>query len=281
MQPRNRATASEADPDDANARVLPGRPAPGRAPVPLYYLISSALEQRIRSGELAPGARVPGEKDLAEEYGVSPITARAAMRMLLDQNLIVRYPGRGTFVTDWQRTKGVWGLDSMESLLNISSKTRLTVAGWVHAATPAWIDDFVPGVFDRRCLQVQLVRRFDDVPFLVTNAYYPTEISAKLRKSDFTRPEVGNRLAINIVEEKCGVTVSEVRQAMSAELADAQTARHLRLRTGAPILTVVRENYTPKGKLIQLAKSFYRTDRYRYVVNLSHVDASRASRSWT
>lgn len=281
MQPRNRTVATDPAPDALEDRVLPPRLPPSRSPVPLYYRISSTLEARIRSGELAPGARVPSEKELAEEHGVSPITARAAMRMLLDQNLIVRFPGRGTFVTDWSRTKGVWGLDSMEALLNISSKARLTVVGWNDVATPAWIDDFVPGAFDRRCLHVQLVRHFDNVPFLITNAYYPTDIRAKLRKTDFTRPEVGNRLAINIVEEKCGLSVSEVRQTMSAELADAQTARHLRLRKGAPILTVVRENYTHQGKLIQLAKSYYRTDRYRFVVNLSHVDASRRNRSWT
>lgn len=268
-------------PGGEGADTVPSRVRAGRSPVPLYYRISSALEARIRSGELAPGARVPGEKELAQEYGVSPITARAAMRMLLDQSLIVRYPGRGTFVTDWSTTKGVWGLDSMEALLNISSKAQLTLVGWKLVATPAWVNDFVLGAFDRRCLHVQLVRRSDTVPFLITNAYYPADIAARLRKTDFTRPEVRNRLAINIVEEKCGLTVSEVRQTMSAELVDAQTAKHLGLRRGAPILTVVRENYTQQGNLIQLAKSYYRTDRHRFVVNLSQVDASRKNRSWT
>ena len=281
MPPRKLAAATAAVPDAFEDRVLSPRAQSGRSPVPLYYRISTALEASIRSGKLAPGARVPGERELAQEYGVSPITARAAMRMLLDQNLIVRYPGRGTFVTDWNTTKGVWGLDSMEALLNISSKARLTLVGWNRVATPAWVDDFVPGAFDRRCLQVQLVRRSDNVPFLITNAYYPADIEAQLRKTDFTRPEVRNRLAISIVEEKCGLAVSEVRQSMSAELADAPTANHLGLRRGAPILTVVRENYTQQGKLIQLAKSYYRTDRYRFVVNLSQVDASRKNRSWT
>lgn len=283
MQPRASAPAPDLAelPGEDGAHVVPSRAHGGRSRVPLYYRISSALEAKIRSGELPPGARVPGEKDLAQEHGVSPITARAAMRVLLDQNLIVRYPGRGTFVTDWSKAKGIWGLGSMEDLLNIFSKSQLTLVGWKHVATPAWINQFAQGAFDARCLLVQLVRRSDNVPFLITNAHYPPDIAAKLRRTDFTRPEVRNRLAINIVEEKCAVTVSEVRQTMSAELADAETARHLSLRPGAPILTVVRENYTEQGELVQLAKSYYRTDRFRFVINLSHVDVSRKDRSWT
>ena len=283
MQPRAGAPASDLAelPGGDGAHVVPSRAQAGKSRVPLYYRISSALEAKIRSGELPPGARVPGEKELAQEHGVSPITARAAMRVLLDQNLIVRYPGRGTFVTDWSKTKGVWGLGSMEDLLNIFSKSQLTVVGWKRIATPAWINQFVQGAFDARCLLVQLVRRSDNVPFLITNAHYPPEIAAKLRRTDFTRPEVRNRLAINIVEEKCALTVREVRQTMSAELADPETARHLSLRPGAPILTVVRENYTEQGELVQLAKSYYRTDRYRFVINLSQLDASRKGRSWT
>jgi DNA-binding GntR family transcriptional regulator len=68
---------------------------------------------------------------------------------------------------------------------------------------------------------------------------------------------------------------------MSAELADAETAKHLGLRRGAPILTVVRENYTEQGVLVQLAKSYYRTDRYRFVINLSQRDGFHKDRSFT
>lgn len=279
--PRPLATKSGKASRAEAAPAAPSQLKAGRSPIPLYYQISRALEAKIRSGELPPGARVPGEKELAQEYGVSPITARAAMRVLLDQNLIVRYTGRGTFVTDWSKTKGVWGLGSMEDLLNIFSKSEMTLVGWQQIATPAWVGEFAQGAFDARCLVVKLVRRSENVPFLITNAHYPPEIAAKLRRTDFTRPEVRNRLAINIVEEKCALKVIEVRQSMSAELADAETAKHLGLRRGAPILTVVRENYTEQGVLVQLAKSYYRTDRYRFVINLLQRDGVHKDRSFT
>lgn len=268
-------------PGDRKATGLPDRLVDRRAPVPLYYRIASALEARIRSGNLPPGARVPGEKDLAVEHGVSPITVRAAMRVLLDQNLIVRQPGRGTFVTEWGGEKRTWGLDSMEALLSIASNSQMRLVGWHQVPTPPWVGEFAPAVFNARCLRVQLLRRSDDVPYLLTNAYYPPEIAAMLRSSDFARAEARHRLAIHIVEDKCHLTVSEVRQTMSAEVADVETAKCLGLKRGAPILTVVRENYTDRGELLQLAKSYYRTDRYRFVVNLSHVDASNRRRSWT
>lgn len=252
-----------------------------RAPVPLYFQISSELQRRIKSGELQPGSRVPGEKEIAEEYGVSAITARAAMRVLLDQNLIARFPGRGTFVTEWNKVKANWGLGSMEDILTTGIKSQMSVVGWKFAEAPAWVSEKMHMMPGAKCLLVQLVRSCDGEPFLLTNAYYPSEIAAKLKKSDFTKPTARSKLAIAIVEEICHVRVRELRQTMSAELTDTETAKHLNIRPGSPILTVIRENYSEGRKLIQLARSHYRTDRYRFKINLSHIDLSRKDRSWT
>ena len=54
---------------------------------------------RIEAGELQPGARLPGERDLAKEYGVALGTARRAVKELAERGLVRVLPGRGTFVT--------------------------------------------------------------------------------------------------------------------------------------------------------------------------------------
>lgn len=68
------------------------------APKLVYEQVADHIEARIRSGELAPGARLPAERDLATEYGVAYDTVRRATALLRERGLILTIVGRGTFV---------------------------------------------------------------------------------------------------------------------------------------------------------------------------------------
>lgn len=66
----------------------------------LYRKVADHLAARIDAGELPPGARLPAERDLAEEYGVALGTARRATEELRDRGLVFTLPVKGTFVAD-------------------------------------------------------------------------------------------------------------------------------------------------------------------------------------
>jgi DNA-binding GntR family transcriptional regulator len=68
------------------------------APKLVYLQVADHITARIGEGELAPGARLAAERDLAAEYGVSYDTIRRATAVLRDRGLIVTIVGRGTFV---------------------------------------------------------------------------------------------------------------------------------------------------------------------------------------
>lgn len=68
------------------------------APQYRYVQIADAIERRIAVGDLPVGARLPGEDDLAAEYGVASHTARRAVRVLRDRGLVATLPSKGTFV---------------------------------------------------------------------------------------------------------------------------------------------------------------------------------------
>ncbi|HEY0827362.1 MAG TPA: GntR family transcriptional regulator [Bacilli bacterium] len=65
---------------------------------PMYEKIYDALRENIIGHKYDIGQRVPSEKELAEEYNVSRITSKKALEMLASVGLIVRKPGRGSFV---------------------------------------------------------------------------------------------------------------------------------------------------------------------------------------
>jgi len=68
------------------------------APVPRYQQIAAILRARIEAGKLAPGQRIPSEPTLMQEFGVARNTARHAIGLLRDEELVVTVPGVGTFV---------------------------------------------------------------------------------------------------------------------------------------------------------------------------------------
>lgn len=66
----------------------------------LYEQIVAQIEERILNGELRPGDKLPAERELADQFGVSRTAIREAMKALTHSGLVVIQPGRGTFVTD-------------------------------------------------------------------------------------------------------------------------------------------------------------------------------------
>ena len=68
------------------------------APKLIYVQVADHIAARIASGELAPGARLRAERDLASEYGVAYDTIRRATALLRERGLIITIVGRGTFV---------------------------------------------------------------------------------------------------------------------------------------------------------------------------------------
>lgn len=72
---------------------------PPNGPETVWGAIADHLAARIAAGEYGPGARLPGERDLGEEYGAALGTIRRAIQDLVQRGLVVVAPGKGTFVT--------------------------------------------------------------------------------------------------------------------------------------------------------------------------------------
>lgn len=71
----------------------------------MYVQLADHIEALIDAGHLRPGARLPGERDLAEEYGVSVASSRRAIQLLRDRELVLTLPSKGTYIIERQTGK--------------------------------------------------------------------------------------------------------------------------------------------------------------------------------
>ncbi|MFC0504961.1 GntR family transcriptional regulator [Micromonospora costi] len=73
----------------------------------VFRQLADLLRDRITSGDLAPGASLPSELRLAQEYGLSRTSVRQAISLLRSEGLVIVQPPRGTFVRSIEPTETV------------------------------------------------------------------------------------------------------------------------------------------------------------------------------
>ena len=73
--------------------------------IPLYLQLEQVIKSKILIGEYMPGDQIPTEKDLCSTYEISSVTARQAILNLVNEGLLIRKQGKGTFVTEVLRER--------------------------------------------------------------------------------------------------------------------------------------------------------------------------------
>jgi DNA-binding GntR family transcriptional regulator len=242
-----------------------------RSPIPLYHQIASDLERQITSNAIPPNTMLPPEKELAARYGVSLVTVRAAMRILTDQRLIERRPGKGTTVLERQ-ARAVWELGWLNDLIASMVPSHIEILSMGRVAAPHWVArrfGIDAGAPVYHMDTVRYMNGAGDKPFMSTKIYHPRAIGRLLHKRDFESEAAQAQWVIGVVEEKCGLDVANVRQTMCARLADRDAARRLGIAAGEPLLEVTRDYFDKSGRLVQSGRSVYRSGQFEYVLNLS------------
>jgi len=80
--------------------TLPYSTVDPHSPIPLYHQIYLDLRQMIQRGVISPGDMLPPELDICQAYSVGRQTVRQAIARLVDEDLVERFAGRGTFVRE-------------------------------------------------------------------------------------------------------------------------------------------------------------------------------------
>jgi GntR family transcriptional regulator len=245
--------------------VVIGDPAAG---VPAYRRVGDELAGRIRSGELVPGVRMPSERELAVEKGISRMTARAAVDLLARRGLVERRERSGVFVA---RPRIEQSLDTVAGLSDqLGGRGVVPGAEVLEARTVAvgeWGDAEVVsrlGLSEAEEVHVVVrVRTGDGEPLVLEENYFPEFLMPGLLGED-----LGGSLYA-LLRERYGLTVARTRQELEPTPLDAGAAAMLGVRPDLPALRVTRTSWGANGRAMEFARDLHRGDRMIFVSETS------------
>ena len=238
---------------------IPGRPPedPPMRFVPRYYEIEQAL--RLRIAELKPDEPLPSDAMLCEEFGVSRMTARNAVQRLVQEGIVYRVPGRGTFVAEppVHRQAG--------NLLSFTEEMRRR--GREPSSKVLARETREPGPAEASALQLQpgahvvVLRRLrlaDDEPIAIEEAVFPATagLIELLESADLQHSSLHDTLVHS------GHVPTQGRARLGAEGATPEDALLLNVPEGSPLLVEKRVIHDQDGRPLELCESRYAGDRY-------------------
>jgi GntR family transcriptional regulator len=233
--------------------------------------IADAVRELITAGELAPGDKLPSERELARRFGTARNTAREAVRLLTEEALVTPVHGKGVFVREKQRLFR-WGNDRYSR--KIYRETGLTPfrlemqrQGKKASINAVAIDRIAPpyDVAERLGVSTDeesVIRRLneyhaDDEPVqLVTTYIRWSEAEGTL----LTEPKAGPGGIYGRLEDK-GHVMTTGRDEITARMATHDEAQFLQVPAGVPVLDVLHTSFDQDGEPFEVTRFVHRADR--------------------
>jgi GntR family transcriptional regulator len=229
-------------------------------PTPKHAQLREILRRTVES-ELPPGAAIPSERELADRYRVSRLTVRSAIGKLVEEGLLSRVRGKGTFTAGERmelRVHLASFTDDMRRRGRVPSTEVLGTATVVPPGPSAAALGLAEGEVAHR---LRRLRRADGVPLAVEHGWYHAGRLPGLLDLDLTRS------LYTLLGEVYRVRPDHARQTVWAESADRETAKLLGVRPGGPLL-VFRRVSSSHGEPVEGMTSWYRGDQYQVTMQL-------------
>ena len=233
------------------------------------------LKERITSGALQPGHRLPSEPSLAASHGLSRVTIRRALEGLSRDGLIVRQPGAGTFVNGRLGKPPVVAdlANMLTHLATMGRETQVRLLAFDYARPSTAIAEALKLQPDERTQSAVRVRYFADKPFSHLSTHVPERIGVTYSKEDLATTPLLTLL------ERSGVMVERADQTLSATLAGPEVAAALDVEVGSALIWLTRVVYGKDGRGIEHLSALYRPDVHAFHMAMLRSGDS-ANRHW-
>jgi len=246
----------------SNARIDRG------TPIPLYFQIAEQLRDEMRRRSLRPGTLLTTDERVQQDFGVSRATARKAIDELVDEGLVERVTGRGTFTIEPRLQVPLPAMLSFTEELErrgMRPRTHIISVGWVPAGERAVHALGVPA--RARVLQLERIRHANDTPVLHTVDILPGNL--------WIGPDRDFSGSLYQLMESHGVRLYQCQNIIEASVTDKHLGKLLQVAKGFPVLALRRTSYDHRGQPVLYEDATCRGDLYSYSIRMARQPRGR------
>ncbi len=235
--------------------------------IPKYIQLARILRERIERQRYAPGTQIPTEAELCAEHQVSRITVREAINKLVQEGLLDRRQGKGTYVAHQKLRRNIAKVYSFSSdmrHMGLVPRSRI-LAMAVEEADPAVAERMRLPAENRRVTRIRRVRLANDVPVLVETAMIPEYLCAGLADRNLAEDSL-----YRILTEEYRLMPHHAEETYEAVILNREDAVLLDRdpRAPQPAFAIQRMTYLETGVPIEFGKSVGRGDLLTLAINM-------------
>ena len=228
---------------------------------PLYMEVKRRLTGSIAAGEWRPGEALPSETRLAQRFNVSIGTLRKAIDELVAERIVVRHQGRGTFVATHSANRLLFHFFHVVPRGGEKQYPDTTTLAFRRGRAAAAEAGKLQLAAGDPVLRVRNLLALGGRPVILDDLVLPQRLFPDLtEKILITR----DNTIYHLYQTRYGINVLRTSERLSAALADAETAKLLNLRKGAPLLEISRVAFTYHSAPVELRRSLVDTTEHEY-----------------
>lgn len=206
----------------------------GQNAKPLYMQLLHELQKDIVLGKYPTNSRLPSEQELSEEYQVSRVTVRAALKELTEMGLVVRKQGKGTFVMPQKLSRDLSLATSFSAACRSMGKVpgaKLLSAEMIDASQA---DRETLAMEDgAKVISLRRLRYADGVPISVEEDHFPVKYSFLLNE------DLEDTSLMELLEKKYHITFYNVHRTVELAYAPHPIAQLLNCKAKTPMFYIV------------------------------------------
>lgn len=232
--------------------------------VALYAQVREAIREQIASGLLKPGEKLMPEEELATLMGASRMTVRRGIIDLIEEGVLYRRRGVGTFITHRHIDRNHNRLTGyLESAAEEGFVPRIEVLDREITGAKLMVARALNLRENEPVIRVRTLRLADGEPLAIHDEHVPYKLYPDLLDDD-----IESRQLWELLSDR-GYPAKRAVQRVEARPADEEIAQLLRIEDGAPVLYKLRTVYSEDGTPVEFAICHNRGDRYSLTTTLS------------
>ncbi len=229
---------------------------------PIYRQIADYFRSQINEGKLLPDDSLPSEIEITKIYSISRMTARKAIDILVNEGLVKRIAGKGTFVTNSKVSFTPSTLFSFSKNMNtLGYKTHTHILERKIEKASTKIANALEIELGDPVVYIKRLRFADEEPVSIDMTYIPAKTFGKLVEMDLDAKPI-----TEMMEDILGLRIMNSVDYAEAVICSKDESKLLEISEGTPLLLISGISYDEKLKPQRFAKALYRSDRFRFAV---------------